>query len=153
MKKLIVINQDNAREAYNNATGELKAQIAKEFGISEKITDRIKTFEDALNESGETIVSFMRRTAWDTPDEIAYKKAKVITKVLNEGWEPNWDDSSEKKWRPWFPLDAPGFRFGVSLYGDTTSYWAGGSRLCFKSEDLCNYAAQQFFEIYKDLYL
>ena len=51
-----------------------------------KATDRIKTFEDALDELGqETLEQFQHRTQYDTIDEIAYKKLKIIIQVMNEG--------------------------------------------------------------------
>jgi hypothetical protein len=152
---LLVIDAQNAPSVYREAGKELKKKLEEVFGkkaLTQKITDRIKTFEDALAEVCISQKSFDEWVDGDAPDEIAYKKAKVITKALNEGWEPNWNDSSERKWRPWFYLEDPGFQFHDSYYAYSNSDSAGGSRLCFKSEELCNYAAQQFLDIYKDLY-
>ena len=152
---LLVIDAQNAPEVYREAGKELKKVMEKTFGkdlLSKKVTDRIKSFEDACKELGFSQKIFNESIENDSPDEIAYKKMKVITKALNEGWEPNWDDSDERKWRPWFFLNSPGFRFYVSYYAGTDSDSAGGSRLCFKSGELCSYAAKQFLDIYKDLF-
>jgi hypothetical protein len=152
---LLVIDAQNAPEVYREAGKELKKVMEKTFGkdlLSKKVTDRIKSFEDACKELGISQKVFNESIEHDAPDEIAYKKMKLITIALNEGWQPNWDDSNERKWRPWFYLNSPGFRFSGSFFGRTYSYSAGGSRLCFKSEELCNYAAKQFLDIYKDLF-
>lgn len=150
MKKIIIVTEENAVESYNQFEQEVKDAISKHFKIP--VTDRIKTFEDACKELGISQRVFNKSIEYDTPDEIAYKKMKVIAKALNEGWEPNWDDPIERKWRPWFYLDSPGFRFIGSDYALTSSHSAGCSRLCFKSQELCNYAAKQFLDIYKDLF-
>lgn len=150
MKTLSISDQD-ARKIYPSALPELKTILEGSFGkdfFSQKITDRIKTFEDACAETG--INPNDENFRIGTPDEIAYKKLKVIVKALNEGWFPNWNKSSEYKWRPWFYLDSPGFRFHDTYCGRTGS--TVGSRLCFKSEELCEYAAKQFIDLHKDFF-
>ncbi len=118
------------------------------------ITQKIKTFEDALAATGESQESFDSRTVNDSPDEIAYKKIKVIANALNEGWLPDWQDSDENKYYPWFDFeDDHGSGLGLSYhdcdYGRSLSYV--GSRLCFKTRGLAVYAGQQFTSIYADM--
>lgn len=112
-----------------------------------KITDRVKTLEDACEvlNMDEEAYCFTEGPA----DEIAYRKLKIIVAVLNEGWKPNWNNSREYKWAPWFYMDSPGFRFIGSLFTCSYSSSAGGSRLCFKSEELASYAGKQFLKLYE----
>jgi hypothetical protein len=145
--KLLVIDNKNARQMYDEAGPELKKKIAETFGIGQEIMDRVKTFEDACEVLGIDVPRCL-----GTSDEIAYSKLKIIVKALNEGWEPDWNNYDEYKWRPWFYLDAPGFRFYDSLFDFSVSDSAGGSRLCFKSEELCKYAATQFIHLYRQLF-
>lgn len=149
--KNLTINETDARTLYPEASKSLKKIFESTFGkdfFSQKITDRIKTFEDACNEIGIDSVTFDYE--FDRADEIAYQKLKVIIRALNEGWKPNWDDTNERKWAPWFYMNSPsGFRFHDSYYAGTLTSSTGGSRLCFKSEELANYAANQFLDIYK----
>jgi hypothetical protein len=122
--------------------------ITFEKEAPKNIMERVKTLEDAcdvLNIRLYSVYSFD-----ETADETAYKKLKVIAKALNEGWTPNWDDTNEKKWWPWFNLSS-GFGFGHSGYGCTSANTDVGSRLCFKSEELSDYCATQFVDLYKDL--
>jgi nitrate reductase NapAB chaperone NapD len=114
----------------------------------ENIMERVKTFRDAcnvLNIRLDSVYSF-----GETADEIAYKKLKVIVKALNEGWTPNWDDTNEKKWWPWFKLSS-GFGFATSYCAYASTRTDVGSRLCFRTEELSDYAATQFIDLYKDL--
>ncbi len=149
------IDNTTAKAIYRDPVqvkGLLEQAFGKQF-FSEKITDRIKTFLDACESLNISLDWFEQQTQFDSPDEKAYKKMKIIARALNEGWTPNWNDGDECKWHPWFYLDGPsGFRFHVSLYVYTYSYSAGSSRLCFKSRELSDYAAKQFLAIYKDLF-
>lgn len=71
----------------------------------------------------------------------------IIAQALNGTWKPDWSDSSQYKWYPWFYMNGPGFRFDHARYDFTTSLV--GSRLCFKSEAIATYAGKQFLELYK----
>lgn len=118
------------------------------------ITQKIKTFEDALAASGETQESFNARTVNDSPDEIAYKKIKVVTIALNEGWRADWKNSDEYKYYPWFDFeDDRGSGLGLSYVG---CVYVGsgsdvGSRLCFKTRGLAAYAGEQFASLYAQM--
>lgn len=117
-----------------------------------KITERVKTFEDACKVAVMDLVT----SNTDTLDEIAYKKIKIIVAALNEGWEPDWRDSNEWKYYPYFGLnknDAPGvgFRFFDRAYGLGAS--SVGSRLVFKTKELALYAGKQFESTYKEYFV
>ena len=111
------------------------------------VTERIKTLSDAEKEIGRFAVVDMTLTK----DERAYHQLKIIAEALNEGWKPNWNDSNERKFYPWFSMtDKPGFGFSYTCCGWARTYTDVGSRLCFKSEKLAAYAGKQFESIYKD---
>jgi hypothetical protein len=145
--KTLQISDNLARQIYPSADTELKSLLEENFGkpfFSQKIMDRVKTFEDArevLNVAPHTIVSI-----YDSPDEDAYKQLKIIVKALNEGWTPDWNNSNQPKCWPWFELKG-GFRFTRVNFHFTRS--TVGSRLCFKSRELAEYAAKQFEDLYK----
>lgn len=146
------ISKSNALKAYNGAKEEGKTLLTNLFGdevfVSQKITDRVKTFEDACAITGDDPEA--DQFTEGTSDENAYHKLKVIIRVLNEGWKPNWDNSNQYKWYPWFYMNKPGFRFGVAYFSRSRTTAFGGSRLCFSSEELAKYAGNQFLDIYKD---
>jgi hypothetical protein len=107
----------------------------------------IKTFDDACESLD--INPNIRFLIEAQNDEIAYKKLKIIIKAINQGWQPNWNDTNQCKWYPYFNLSS-GFGFSDSdcYYDDART--DVGSRLCFETEEKANYAGKQFLSIYKD---
>ncbi len=75
------------------------------------VTERIKTFDDALEALGEDnpFVSMYRTIACNyhydnkTAQMFAYAKLQVVVAALNEGWEPQFDED-EERWYPWYWL-------------------------------------------------
>ena len=95
---------------------------------------------------------FDRLTAKLDSDEKAYKLLKLIAITLNEGWTPDWNNDNQYKYYPWFYMGgSSGFR--CSGCGDWRSGSDVGSRLCFKTRELAEYAANQFTETYKQFML
>ena len=134
-------------------------KITIELGNTKKkasgnIIDRIKTFEDACRALG---IDPSEKVAIEGPSDLcddldsigAYSKLIIIARALNEGWKPDWANSSQRKWYPYFEYKA-GFGFSRTSY----AYWharaAVGSRLCFKSSELAEYAGKQFADIYNE---
>lgn len=74
----------------------------------------------------------------------------IICRALNEGWTPDWNDSNQAKWYPYFDMRSKsGFGFSYSFYVTWRTSADVGSRLCFKNEELAKYAGKQFENIYK----
>ncbi len=150
------LEKSKAIKLFRNASEELKAILIDTFGkecFSGKITDRIKTFEDALNEADDdTRKQYLKSIdGFNTPDEVAYKQMKLITKVLRGDWEPDWDNQKQRKWYPWFVFSAgSGFAFSTSIYYCALTGANVGSRLCFQSEELSNYFGKQFINIIRE---
>lgn len=126
----------------------------------EKITDKIKSFEDAckhlgLNPNDLPVVDMLPEK--DRKSIIAYYKLTIITRALNEGWEPDFSNWDEYKYYNWFYVEenkdqrSSGFRYcGTGYtYSDATI----GSRLCFKNRELAKYATEQFKELYREYLL
>jgi len=146
MKKLLSIDEITARQLYPQATGVLKTLLEEAFGkgfFDQKITDRVKSFEDAcavLGVSPDSVVF-----ASDTVDEEAYKKLKVIVRALNEGWAPDWDHP-ELIYYPVFYFSSLAFRF--DRVAEHCRYSPFSSHLVFRSPELAKYAAHQFADLY-----
>lgn len=118
---------------------------------STKITDRIKTFQDALNELGIDEDDFNESCEDLEIDEIAYRKIKIIVRALNEGWKPDYSNSSEYKYYPYFLYNkVSGFGFFYSGFDHDCSIARSGARLVFKSRELSDYAGKIFNKEYND---
>ena len=113
----------------------------------------------------------------DTADIMAYVTLRVITEALNEGWKPQFTEG-ERRWYAWYDFltkeevegmsdeekeerrvvgrasynaDAyGGLVFSYAYNVSAVSVTSFGSRLAFKNEELAEYAAKQFGDIYAD---
>lgn len=152
MKKTIELSVEQARSIYTDAEAGLKVILEQNFTkeeLSGNIMDRIKSYEDACAELGEAPLNECALLkAGVLPYEIAERKIAAITRALNEGWKPNWNDHDEYKWFPWFDISS-GFAVGVTYCSCSLARAGVASRLCFKSEELAEYAGRQFTDIYK----
>lgn len=113
---------------------------------------KIKTFEDACKALGLNPAVLPDVSALPEKDRkylIANYKLIKITEALNKGWTPNWNNWDEYKYYPWFSMRS-GFGFSGSYCDNSYSYASVGSRLCFKTEELSDYAGKQFEDLYKD---
>ena len=145
------------------------------------VTERIKTFEDACAELGDSnpMVLAYRDTNDNMPDITAYMKLRIITAALNEGWQPQFTED-ELRWYPWFYLcrdedlsdksDEWKQEHALKDFGNYQGEWAGlayafsynapsgtsarfGSRLCYKSKELAEYSGKRFIDLWADFYL
>ena len=132
------------------------------------ITERVKTFNDVCTVLGTSEAAFNEWigkmglvissdcSAENTPmvkhikAAIATIKLRMIAEVLNEGWAPDWSDYGQYKYTPYFEAnkDNTGLVYTYVDFWFTRTYV--GSRLCFVSRDIAQYAATQFADIYAD---
>lgn len=125
----------------------------------EEITDRVKTYEDACKVLGvEPINEQNAKAQGFRSDEIARRKLETIAAALNEGWKPDWNNTDQYKYYPYFYIQENayhGARAGLS-FADThnaASYTTAhvGSRLCFYASRLARYAGNQFTDLYEQI--
>jgi len=132
------------------------------------IRERVKTYADAchilgISDSEEPEV--IADGGLVLSDEIARRKLERITEALNEGWRPDWNNTNEYKYFPWFRIlpgkgkDAEGKPDGASAgladahtnraAPSTNAYF--GSRLCFHDSDIAAYAGDTFRDLYAQI--
>ena len=155
--RTLQIKQDSLLAAFRNAGKEGKQVLSDLFGkqvaLYDNITDRVKSFEDACQVLG---ISTNVPEVKGLPRKhqkaiIANYKLIVIAEALNEGWKPNWQDSDEYKYYPWFDMSNPA-GVGYSYTNNTASatYANIGSRLCLKNRELAIYFGQTFTDLFND---
>jgi hypothetical protein len=151
--KTLQLSDEKARKLCKTGSSELKEILEESFTksfFSEKITDRVKSFEDACRVTGEEPCD--NKFSSGTSDEIGYKKLKVVTRALNEEWQADYANGNQKKWYAWMEfIPGSGFRFFAAFYVVTFTRATGGSRLCFRRKADCEFAAKQFIDLYRDL--
>ena len=155
--RTLQIKQDSLLVAFRNAGKEGKQVLSDLFGkqvaLYDNITDRVKSFEDACQVLG---ISTNVPEVKGLPRKhqkaiIANYKLIVIAEALNEGWKPNWQDSDEYKYYPWFDMSNPA-GVGHSYTINAASYTNAsiGSRLCLKNRELAIYFGQTFTDLFND---
>ena len=174
-----------------NITGKkyvIEAEHIEAVVDNRPITERVKTFEDAVAVLGEnnTLVrqyhlyeQQMNGNEEDMRDLTAFLKLRIITATLNQGWTPDWTNSNEWKYYPWFclytedeynDLDADdkerccrvvgrshnnanaygGLVYANAYNASSYSHTNNGSRLALKTRELAVYAGKQFVDIWCD---
>lgn len=117
------------------------------------IFERLQTYEDCCIELN---IDPQGQLPYDKPMndvEIsinAYAKLIVICKAFNEGWIPNFNDSNELKWYPWFQKNSSAFGFSGTHYDGWCTNAGAGSRLCLKSKTIAEHVGKKFEKIYNE---
>lgn len=146
-KKPLMMEEDTAKRQYQTADPELKQILIESFGeefFKEKITDRVKSFNDAV--SILKIDSRMQISGINVDQKInlivfAYIKAIIIARALNEGWEANFRNNVELKY--YISYDALSGTFGVAA----CSYNVPINTIYFKNNKLARYFIETFPEL------
>ena len=149
------------------------------------VTERIKTFEDAVAELGAThplviqykeiFDNFLYEGGQGVSDIVAYLKLRIIVAALNEGWEPKFT-TDEYRHYPWFVFHTQeeidemgekkksrvlgrsssnanayaGVSYSYTNVASSISHTSYGAQLCFKTEELAEYAGLQFLKEWAD---
>ncbi len=151
------ITKNAALKAHNEASHKGKTLLENLFGkrvFQLDIKDRIKNVDDAVKELGDNdpdVIEYLKLEAAGISGHILYTQMLVvITKALNEDWTPDWHNGTWDKWFNWFNMSSSSSgRFSFADSGNLLSFSYCGSRLCFKSKELAQYAAKQFIDIYE----
>lgn len=125
----------------------------------EEITDRVKSYADACKVLGiEPMNEQNMKAQGFRPDEIARRKLETITEALNEGWKPDWNNTDQYKYYPYFYIRenakakaAAGLSFAITYNAASYTYANIGSRLCFHDSDTARYAGNTFTELYEQI--
>jgi len=158
--KPLSIGLKEAREIFPGAPSSIQTVLKDHFGsqVTDKITDRIKTFEDACTALGidhDQALPYPLPTSSFQRGINAVAKLFIIIEALNEeAWQPDWTNVSQYKWYPWYEGNkstASGLSFrGADNWNASTFV---GSRLCFKTKELAEYAGRQFEAEYTEFFI
>ena len=145
------------------------------------ITNRIKTFDDALEELGPNhplVKEYEAICKADvTENTIVYSRLCVITAAMNEGWRPRFV-KEEYRYFPYFYLytneeisrmskeekssvvfrsNSSAYAYGgvayACAYNDSVYVANVGFRLCFKSSERAEQFGKQFADLYNKVFL
>lgn len=116
-KENITISKQDLLKAYREAEPSQKEFMKQLFGadtfaINFNVMERVKTFQDAVNELGDDnplvqqfvcvcIIAFNNSSVKFDAELDAYLKLRIIAAALNEGWEPQFTED-EYRYYPYF---------------------------------------------------
>ncbi len=115
-QKTVTVEIPEGKKAVWNEQGILQLVDEEKANEPKDVTERIKTFYDAVNEvaqraglggdckAQQLIEEYNCHTSKKTStDLLTYLKLRIITAALNEGWEPQFV-MGEERWLPWLYL-------------------------------------------------
>lgn len=109
MNKTIQIEVPEGKVAEWKEINGVTALVLVDEVDNRPVTERIKTFEDAVKATGMTLPFDDNQLSYLPKDVVAYMKLRVIAAALNELHETTLDEfpeftTSDKRWYPWFYL-------------------------------------------------
>ena len=178
MENVFEIN-DKVLEAYERCDDYGKEILEGIFGkeaFSANITDKIKTFVDAVEMLGidnQKVKDYLdldnRKCAKDI---IAFARLRIIAEALNEGWKPKYDilDGSyytsfdfiteeeyeklkENDKKKCLEFSLPNKEIKIAIVSSKLSVTCETFKISLKSRELAEYLGQQFIGIWKDYLL
>ena len=154
MKKPLELDEVTARRLYPTVTPEFKELLEHNFGkefFKQKITDRIKNYQDVLDVSGTCESDDEAKIKGFDEAENKVLKAVIrkmrITKVYREGWFPK---RGERRYYPYFDVSS-GFVFNCTTYVVTFADSTSASHLCLPSDETTRDYASKFIDVERDL--
>lgn len=138
-----------AIKAYSVATLSEKILLNTLFGQDLFLDNEFEIFckENTINYQ-----EFIDKYSILDDNGLANEMLKVIIKITNKGWAPDWLNISERKYYPYFEYTkGAGFGFSGTYYGYTVTSASTASRLCFKNEIEAKSIAIRFIKIYNKL--
>lgn len=98
------------RSTSNDGRKAIKEALGEKFSGTIPVTERVKTYDDAVKELGEDhpFVVAANSAVWRYPEDynqdiVAYLKLRVVVAALNDGWNPEFTED-ERRWFPWYRL-------------------------------------------------
>ena len=116
---------------------------------------KIKSYEAACKALGLKPISDEVFNAFQKEDRktmAAYHKLAVITRAINEGWQPDWSNRDEGKYEPYMYTNTAGLAFADTYSAPSATNAYIGSRLCFRDYERATFAVETFGELYKDYF-
>ena len=88
---------------------------------------------------------------------VALNRLFAIAEAWNkaDGFVPDFSDTEQDKWFPWFEYDddVAGFVYAYALNSPASARATVGSRLCFKTRERAEQFGKQFEELYNKVFL
>lgn len=150
----IEIKKTNAISAWIGADQPGKKLLEDLLGkenVSGNIMDMVKSYKDACAVEGTDPIKNLPYANPQNADEEHdnnVKKVKVIIRVLNGGWKPDYSDGKQYKWYCWFRYDpsVSAFRFDDTDDAYTGANTGTGSRHTCRTDQIATHVGSEFID-------
>lgn len=155
---VIVIHTEAARLAYKEADENGKKLLSNLIGkkvLFDRIIDVVDSYEEACQIKGITPLSIDQFSMFpENQREYLFAVHQLITisEVINEGWVPDYANTNQRKYYPWFEwkkLSAGGSGFSYGDYYIDRSFSTVGARLSYETAEKAEYAGTKFIHLYR----
>lgn len=154
--QFIQIEKDKVVKRFENGTSEEKQLLTDFFPalFTKSAIERLFNFEDVCREAGCHPGDYELKSDMtaDEKNDLYYQKMRLIYKMFNGDWIPDFSNEDQPKYYPWFEYKkGTGFvLLNVSNFYDFTIV---GSRLCSHSEKIVRHVCKHFLKEYNDYLL
>lgn len=155
MEKILKITSKEALKLYKESNDKFKILLEESFGkqiFSSKLIDRIKCFDDILEELNcdeLDIIPYKTPKNKKQKSQNAFAKIQAISEVLNEEEILDFNNKNNYKYYPYFYKENNGWVLDSGA--DDGSLGASAGFGCyFKSSELALFAGKVFRDIYLD---
>lgn len=115
--------------------------------------DAIKLFEEFCERKGIDSKSVLPYPNTKDRDQRRLNAFAMLMPMIDDrraGYMPDFNNSDEKKWWPFFDMRDSGFVVAYSDYAWTFAYASGGSRLCLQSEKESDKCGRELLPIWNE---
>jgi hypothetical protein len=118
----------------------------------ESLIGSITTYKQvckALDNAELTLSDFSFLPTEDRKKTLAFHKLQQIAKLFNGDWKPDWKNSNQYKYYPYFNVASGGLGFCASGFDFSFSF-CNSFVVYFKDKETSDYVGKTFLSIYKD---
>ena len=144
------INKKEAKEQLDRLKADVE-RLEKIINTPEKSWKDVIDFKSACQYNGDLYWEMEQRwtIAKLTPQQINTLKLEYCISTINEGWKPDWKNSSEYKYYNWWEYKS--LAGGWCLYGVDTRFSCSSDSvgLFYQSEEKAKHGAKFFKDMYQ----
>ncbi len=124
---------------------------AKKTKYLKKISlfDRIKSYSDICDELKERellLSDFSFLPEQDREKSLAYNKIQQIARLFNQGWVPDWSDTNQNKWYPYYEYKTS---LGLGFCSSTYGFWSlDGLVAYYQTQEISDFVGKLFIDLY-----
>ncbi len=156
--EILQITEKEAKQLYPDASGSFKQMLETKFGkeFLKNVSILPESFEHAISMKGvgaEDILSFPNPKNRKEFYHNAIDKLIFLADCINNKFKADFNNTNQKKWRPWFEWNESksAFVFSDTYYRYDSTTTNVGVRLHFENTEHAEYFGKQFIDLHNEV--